>query len=372
MRYTKSNMLKYIPQKIKRAIIISLSGILISAMGFSFVEAGNSDDNVSVFVLNTGSNTFYPNQRDQVVLRIEIDHAPNAMSAFTVQNIASRPAENITDIERLYLWLDNGDGFFISDTETKLSEAVWDNQDAWVFSGIEHFFDQKITLWVTADISYTAVNNRRIKMQIPGVLDFNNNLQYDSGDKGIFLSDRAGPSGAEMNFSSQIISTAGGVCAHDAYPPSAPTDFQAESFENQGEVQVSWTNPTELDFSHINLYRSTIFGTRGDLIYNTDSGLSYLDQGLSNNVVYYYTIEAKDRCNNSSEDFILDIILPEPSEQAVESDPEPDLGTESALDSESETKNEAEQEPEPVIEPDIESEDTEPVGKGEPLHYAFG
>ena len=267
----------------KKIIFLFIFLFCFSSFFVASVSVASAD--VSVFIINAGTDTFYPNEINKLVLRFEIDEAPNTLEAITIQNIATRPAENITDIAKISVWLDNGDGFFISETETKLGEAVWDSADSWDFSNIEHSFSEKITLWITADISHTATNSRQIRMQIPS--------------QGISLSDKTGPSSLAMNASSQVISTAGGVCGHDVYSPSVPTDFQVENTGQGNEIQLDWTNPSELDFSHITIYRSQESGIKGDLL-DSVSDSPFTDTGLQNGTEYYYKIEAIDQCGNSS------------------------------------------------------------------------
>ncbi|MBU1110563.1 carboxypeptidase regulatory-like domain-containing protein [Patescibacteria group bacterium] len=86
----------------------------------------------------------------------------------------------------------------------------------------------------------------------------------------------------------------------DTTPPSAPTAAVATA--GDGEVALSWTNPTNADFDHVNIYRSTTSGSLGNLVTSTDSATqtAYIDSGLVNGATYYYTLRAVDSGGNES------------------------------------------------------------------------
>jgi len=59
-----------------------------------------------------------------------------------------------------------------------------------------------------------------------------------------------------------------------------------------GELLISWKNPSFSDFSHIRIYRSTSEGELGALIADNVEGEKYLDKGLQNGITYYYTVHS--------------------------------------------------------------------------------
>ncbi|OQX51593.1 hypothetical protein B5M47_00145 [candidate division CPR3 bacterium 4484_211] len=100
-----------------------------------------------------------------------------------------------------------------------------------------------------------------------------------------------------VNHFTQFALTTGGA---DTTPPDAPTDITAVSGSTQ--VELSWTNPSQADFDHVNIYRSTTEGSLGDLVKSSaDSSVaSYTDTGLVNGTTYYYTLRSVDERGNES------------------------------------------------------------------------
>jgi len=66
-----------------------------------------------------------------------------------------------------------------------------------------------------------------------------------------------------------------------------PTDFSVKA--GDAKVDLYWTNPAGID--HINIYRSTTSGELGAKIQST-ANQSYTDSGLTNGVVYFYTLRS--------------------------------------------------------------------------------
>lgn len=77
----------------------------------------------------------------------------------------------------------------------------------------------------------------------------------------------------------------------DVTPPSNITDLSAT--ETPTSVSLSWINPTDFDFDHVNIYRnSTLIGSS-----NTNSNY---DLGLAESTQYTYKITSVDRAGNES------------------------------------------------------------------------
>jgi len=91
-----------------------------------------------------------------------------------------------------------------------------------------------------------------------------------------------------------------GAIAPDVTPPSPPSNVKVVDPTTGGTLNLSWTNPSEADFSHICIYRSTTTGVLGNLVYDKVVGTSKTDTGLTNDVTYYYTLRSVDKLGNES------------------------------------------------------------------------
>lgn len=87
----------------------------------------------------------------------------------------------------------------------------------------------------------------------------------------------------------------------DVTPPANPSNVSLVTTTNSFEI--TWTNPTDPDFSGIKMVRKTgsspTSPTDGTLIYN-GTGSSFTDTSISGNITYYYTLFAYDSSNNVS------------------------------------------------------------------------
>lgn len=87
----------------------------------------------------------------------------------------------------------------------------------------------------------------------------------------------------------------------DVISPNKPTNFTA--IAGNGQINLSWTNPSNSDLSGVKILRRTnyypISPTNGTLIYK-GIGTTYTNVGLTNGTTYFYTIFAFDTANNFS------------------------------------------------------------------------
>ena len=90
----------------------------------------------------------------------------------------------------------------------------------------------------------------------------------------------------------------GGFIAKDTTAPAAPTSASATG--GKGQIFLTWTNPTEIDFSLVKIYRNTSNSTSGRTEIGTVKGTSFVDAGLPDNVTRYYWISAVDAVANES------------------------------------------------------------------------
>jgi hypothetical protein len=82
--------------------------------------------------------------------------------------------------------------------------------------------------------------------------------------------------------------------------PSGPPTGIAVAPVKTGTLNISWTNPTDLDLSHIRIYRSTVPGELGDLAYDNVIGTYKQDTGLALGTTYCYTLRSVDLSGNES------------------------------------------------------------------------
>lgn len=85
----------------------------------------------------------------------------------------------------------------------------------------------------------------------------------------------------------------------DTTAPGVPTSPQVTGTFKQ--IFITWTNPTDSDFSHIEIKRSAS-ANEGEASYlNKINGEKYIDGDFTNTVTYYYWIRALDRTGNASD-----------------------------------------------------------------------
>jgi hypothetical protein len=86
----------------------------------------------------------------------------------------------------------------------------------------------------------------------------------------------------------------------DTVAPAAPTSFAASSAIKT--VFLTWTNPTDSDFSYVKIYRNTsgTAPTIGSAEYSTIRGSSFVDNSVAQGTTYYYWLTAVDRSGNES------------------------------------------------------------------------
>ncbi len=83
-------------------------------------------------------------------------------------------------------------------------------------------------------------------------------------------------------------------------PPSPPTNIETQAPTIAGQLVTTWTKPTDTDFNHIHIYRSTVAATLGTLIGDNQTGIKYTDTLLASQTKYYYTVRSVDTTGNES------------------------------------------------------------------------
>lgn len=92
----------------------------------------------------------------------------------------------------------------------------------------------------------------------------------------------------------------------DTIPPAAPTNVKVESIGSSPTLKISWDDPADTDLDKISVYRSTVLGQLGVVIFNSNRGVgtvvvkTYSDTSIVAGTTYYYTVKALDYVSNES------------------------------------------------------------------------
>lgn len=108
------------------------------------------------------------------------------------------------------------------------------------------------------------------------------------------------PDANTISFTTNHFTDFGLLGAADTTAPAAPTNVRVTNPATGGRLDLSWTNPTDTDFSSVNIYRSTTSGALGSKVYSSVTGTSKSDTGLTDGITYYYTIRSVDTVGNES------------------------------------------------------------------------
>ncbi len=171
-----------------------------------------------------------------------------------------------------------GDSFLNSDgTFNTAFNVAWTDAD-------DAFTDHYVVEWKKAsDSNYFTMDAKASPAVITGL---QNSQQYNVRVKAV----------NEIGVSSTYISSAP-TAAVDTTAPDAPSSVSASG--QYQHISISWTNPTQKDLSHIDVYRSTSSGGTYSLIGNTD-GTVFIDDDLGNAETFYYKVKAIDFTGNAS------------------------------------------------------------------------
>lgn len=171
-----------------------------------------------------------------------------------------------------------GDSFLNSDgTFNTAFNVAWTDAD-------DAFTDHYVVEWKKAsDSNYFTMDAKASPAVITGL---QNSQQYNVRVKAV----------NEIGVSSTYISSAP-TAAVDTTAPSVPSSVSASG--QYQHISVSWTNPSQKDLSHIDVYRSTSSGGTYSLIGNTD-GTVFIDDDLANAATFYYKVKAIDFTGNAS------------------------------------------------------------------------
>jgi len=204
-----------------------------------------------------------------------------------VTSFVAAPAESSTILAPTNLRLSsgtndlliNGDGTIISRIK-----VLWDMADTF---GILGYI---ISYNLTSDISSTDITS----VQVPRtdrsyyISPVKDGAQYD-------VSVRAMNALGEVSAAIKII---GHTVIGKTAAPGEPTSLTG-SLKLTGHI-LSWTNPTDVDFDHIEVYRGTVDDNSLSSKIGEIKGTTYLDVDILYNTTYYYWIKAVDTTGNVS------------------------------------------------------------------------
>ncbi|MEI6039866.1 MAG: InlB B-repeat-containing protein [Candidatus Berkelbacteria bacterium] len=84
------------------------------------------------------------------------------------------------------------------------------------------------------------------------------------------------------------------------YPASIDNPINFSGVAGNGQVELTWTNPSSTYFKSIDIYRSLEKTVQGVKLATGQTGTSYTDSNLTNGVTYYYTLKAIDSLGHIS------------------------------------------------------------------------
>ncbi len=171
-----------------------------------------------------------------------------------------------------------GDTFVSADGTFNASFNV-----SWTASA-DAFVDHYVVEWKKTSASdYFSQATKTSPLQI---INLENSAQYNVRVKAV----------NELAVSSSYL-TSTPTAAVDTTAPSAPTSASATGVFAQ--INLSWTNPAQKDFSHVDVYRSDTSNGTYTLIGNTD-GTTFQDGNLGNAATKFYKLKAVDFTGNAS------------------------------------------------------------------------
>ena len=170
------------------------------------------------------------------------------------------------------------DTFISSDGTSSASfDVSWPNS-------VDAFVDHYVVEWkVSTDSSYFSQSTKTAPLQIVGL---DPSKTYDVRVKAV----------NGLSVSSSYVS-AQAVPAADTTAPSVPTSISAVGVYAQ--INLSWTNPTQKDLSHINIYKSSTSNGTYAFLGSTD-GTTFQDGDLADEAQFFYQLKSVDKTGNIS------------------------------------------------------------------------
>ena len=172
-------------EKFYKILIINL--FIFSFFLTNFTQAALSTDFTKYDV---PSSYFYPQEFDELVMDLTIPsgiEGEDKFQAITLQN--NGLARDFYDIEKVKLWSDSGpSGFQGMEVDKDLGTFTSSGLNSWYLSNLsEEVPAQGLRIFVSLEISKNATSRRTIQMEIPKLVDSNNNGLFELGDLGVFM-----------------------------------------------------------------------------------------------------------------------------------------------------------------------------------------
>ena len=175
--------------------------LLIAILGLILLLPGVAQANSNIVVNQISfSDFFYGSTFDNKAL----DFSVTLEAGDTLQNLVLKnegSASDSTEIEKVNLYLDNGNNVFDGyGLEILLSTATYNaDNNVWLFKNINKALSIGThRFFVGVDTKKSGTNNRSIQLSIPKYQDYNGNYSFDSGDFGIYFKTLRGLPSSDM------------------------------------------------------------------------------------------------------------------------------------------------------------------------------
>ncbi|MBD3360100.1 MAG: hypothetical protein GF365_05350 [Candidatus Buchananbacteria bacterium] len=183
-------------------IVISLVLVLLPNNTLAF-------ESNAIVNLHAPYDTFLAGTFDDLVLDFTlISLEPDVVRAISLRNRGS--AGNFNHIKYMTLWVDDGPlGFQGMGIDRVVGDFDYSSGfKSWYIDNLSESIDDSLHFYVSIETYSLIEETGTIQMQIPALLDVNNNNSFDVGDFGIFLdSGNNGPTDKNLtNNSNQVVS----------------------------------------------------------------------------------------------------------------------------------------------------------------------
>jgi hypothetical protein len=231
-------------------------------VGWTFGANGEAGDlRVTMTLRETSSAAFSWSAEESAIIGNN-SNLPDPFGGLTVTGLTASGGGRV-----------QGDGTFIN-------SAILDWNDV-----SNTFVDYYEVEWrATVDSSYAATTTDESGIELSPLID---GIQYLFRVRAVTIAGVRGP-WAEVSF------TGGG----DTTAPGLPTGLSALGAFKY--ITVSWTNPADADFSHVEIYENTTNNSASATLAGISAGTNFVRSGLGLTVTRYYWLKSVDFSGNKS------------------------------------------------------------------------